>query len=239
MTASGPSSSSKGKGRAESDGNETFTEEERLAKEARQRSFERSLAGPSVGKAGLVRDQTEINRVIAEASKGSKFYTNQVRKDEVLTKKIAWFQAKRDSLMKDAQLDRLQAEADRILMEVEATRDMSQSIVHVDMDAFYASVETKRDPSLKGKAFGVGGGVLTTASYEARTYGVRSGMAEFVARKLCPHLIVVSNNFDLYIDASKSVREVLMQVRPGQTTLLRSQYDENLMMASLDEGYLK
>jgi hypothetical protein len=49
----------------------------------------------------------------------------------------------------------------------------------------------------------------------------------------------VSNNFDLYIDASKSVREVLMQVRPGQTTLLRSQYDENLMMASLDEGYLK
>jgi DNA polymerase kappa len=88
--------------------------------------------------------------------------------------------------------------------------------------------------------------------YEARKYGVRSGMAEFVARKLCPHLIVyvqplsasaeslsVSNNFDLYIDASKSVREVLMQVRPNQTALLRSQYDENLMMASLDEGYLK
>lgn len=49
----------------------------------------------------------------------------------------------------------------------------------------------------------------------------------------------VSNNFDLYIDASKSVREVLMQVCPGQTALLTSQYDENLMMASLDEGYLK
>jgi hypothetical protein len=61
---------------------------------------------------------------------------------------------------------------------------------------------------------------------------------------VCPQVLDrsslrVSNNFDLYIDASKSVREVLMQVRPGQTTLLRSQYDENLMMASLDEGYLK
>lgn len=49
-------------------------------------------------------------------------------------------------------------------MEVEATRDLSQAIVHVDMDAFYAAVEVKRDPSLKGKAFGVGKGVLTTAS---------------------------------------------------------------------------
>lgn len=231
MTASGPSFSSKGKGRAEPDVKET-TEEERLAKEARQRSFERSLAGPSVGKAGerrrrgswlcsvpamlircrtserpdwyvnrhfhigrtdFGRDQQGHRRSLQGGSCSGKsgmklligirgpsktdgsdtvsvrsscrFYTNQVRKDEVLTKKIAWFQAKvrravpdraidailtlqRDSLMKDAQLDRLKAEADRIvslnpptpltyqLMEVEATRDMSQSIVHVDMDAF-------------------------------------------------------------------------------------------------------
>lgn len=51
---------------------------------------------------------------------------------------------------------------------MEATRDLSQTIVHVDMDAFYAAVEVKRDPSLKGKAFGVGKGVLTTASVSQR-----------------------------------------------------------------------
>ncbi|KAK8864554.1 hypothetical protein IAR55_001804 [Kwoniella newhampshirensis] len=204
------------------------TEEERIAAEAeaRQRSFERSLAGPSVGKAGLLRDQTEVNRIIAEASKGSKYYVNQVRKDQELTEKIAWYRAKRDELMKMAQRDRLEAEAERILIEVEATRDLTQHIVHVDMDAFYASVEVQRDPSLKGKPFGVGQGVLTTASYEARKFGCRSGMAGFIAKKLCPGIILTKLNFDLYIAASKAVREVLIQ------------YDENLMMASLDEGYL-
>ncbi|WVQ99536.1 hypothetical protein IAU59_006672 [Kwoniella sp. CBS 9459] len=205
---------------------EGMSEEERAAAEARQRSFERSLAGPSVGKAGLMRDQTEINRIIAEASKGSKYYINQVRKDKELTEKIDWYRTKRDELMKMADRERLEAEADRILIEVEATRDLSQVIVHVDMDAFYASVEVQRDPTLKGKAFGVGQGVLTTASYEARKYGCRSGMAGFIAKKLCPHIVLTKMHFDLYIAASKAVREVLIQ------------YDENLMMASLDEGYL-
>ncbi|KIR26929.1 DNA polymerase kappa subunit [Cryptococcus deuterogattii LA55] len=202
------------------------SDEDRAAAEAMQRSFERSLAGPSVGKAGITRDQTEINRIIAEASKGSKFYNNQVRKDQELTEKIAWYRSKRDELMRMAPRDQLEAEADRILMEVEATRDLSQTIVHVDMDAFYASVEVQRDPSLKGKAFGVGKGVLCTASYEARKYGVRSAMASFIAKKLCPHIILTDLHFDLYTKASKAVKEVLVQ------------YDENLMMASLDEGYL-
>ncbi|KAI9639378.1 uncharacterized protein MKK02DRAFT_35023 [Dioszegia hungarica] len=178
------------------------------AKEKRKRDFERSLAGPSVGKAGLVRDQTEINRIIAEASK--------VRKDEELTEKITWFRNKRDSLMQDASREKLETDADRILLEVESTRDLTQTIIHVDMDAFYASVEVLMDPSLKGKPFG----------YEARKFGCRSGMAGFIAKKLCPHIILVPLNFDRYIAASKSVREVLLQ------------YDENLMMASLDEGYL-
>lgn len=56
-------------------------------------------------------------------------------------------------------------------MEVEAERDLSQTIVHVDVDAFYAAVECKRDPSLKGKAFGVGQGVLTTASVSLESFG--------------------------------------------------------------------
>ncbi|WWC94614.1 hypothetical protein V866_001461 [Kwoniella sp. B9012] len=224
-----PPSSDKEKGKGKARAEVEMSEEDKAAiaaAEARQRSFERSLAGPSVGKAGLMRDQTDINRIIAEASKGSKYYLNQVRKDKELTEKIEWYQAKRDELMKMANVPRLESEAERILVEVEATRDLSQVIVHCDMDAFYASVEVQRDPSLKGKAFGVGRGVLTTASYEARKYGCRSGMAGFIAKKLCPHITLTEMHFDLYIAASKAVREVLLQ------------YDENLMMASLDEGYL-
>ncbi|WVQ80235.1 hypothetical protein IAT38_002340 [Cryptococcus sp. DSM 104549] len=236
---------SKGKGKEKENDKEEMTEEERVAAEKRQRDFERSLAGPSVGKAGLVRDQTEINRIIAEASKGSKYvirccqdfrkihidggfryYNNQVRKDQELTEKIAWYREKRDELLKMARVEQVEAEADRILMEAETSRDLSQTIIHVDMDAFYAACEVQRDPSLKGKPFGVGRGVLTTASYEARQFGARSGMAGFIAKKLCPHIILTDMHFDLYIAASKAVREVLVQ------------YDENLMMASLDEGYL-
>jgi len=61
--------------------------------------------------------------------------------------------------------------ADKIIADLELNRDVSQTIVVVDCDAFYASVEELDNPSLKGKAFGVGEGVLTTASYEARKYG--------------------------------------------------------------------
>ncbi|GMK55243.1 hypothetical protein CspeluHIS016_0202990 [Cutaneotrichosporon spelunceum] len=204
---------------------EETTEEEHAAlvaadaAEKRRRSFERTLAGPSILKA-------EVNRLIAEASKGSKFYFNQVRKDRELTEKIEWFKAKRDELMRELPMEKLEADADRILLEVQATGDLSQTIVHVDLDAFYAAVEEKRDPSLKGKAFGVGKGVLCTASYEARKFGCRSGMAGFIAQKLCPHIILTNLHFDLYTATSSKVREVLVQ------------YDENLMMAGLDEGYL-
>nr|KIR85320.1 DNA polymerase kappa subunit [Cryptococcus tetragattii IND107] len=205
---------------------EDVSGEERATAEAMQRSFERSLAGPSVGKAGITRDQTEINRIIAEASKVS-FTIIRCEKIRGSLKRSHGTEARcRDELMRMAPIDQLEAEADRILMEVEATRDLSQTIVHVDMDAFYASVEVQRDPSLKGKAFGVGKGVLCTASYEARKFGVRSAMASFIAKKLCPHIILTDLHFDLYTEASKAVKEVLVQ------------YDENLMMASLDEGYL-
>lgn len=110
-----PPTSGKGKDAAKME----MSIEERVAAEAKQRSFERSLAGPSVGKAGITRDQTEINRIIAEASKGSKFYNNQVRKDQELTEKIAWYRNKRDELMRMAPRDQLEAEADRILRRLE------------------------------------------------------------------------------------------------------------------------
>ena len=88
------------------------------------------------------------------------------------------------------------------------------SILHVDLDAFYASVEERRDPTLRGKPFVVGGGVVLSPSYEARRFGVRSGMGIRRARELCPRLVVVSGSFEDYAPASEHVFEICERFTP-------------------------
>src|SRR6478672_2260319 len=72
------------------------------------------------------------------------------------------------------------------------------TILHADLDAFYASVEQLLDPRLRGTPIAVGGGVVLAASYEARAFGIRSGMAGRRARQLCPHLVFVGGHFQEY-----------------------------------------
>ena len=74
----------------------------------------------------------------------------------------------------------------------------SATILHADLDAFYASVEQLLDPSLRGKPIAVGGGVVLAASYEAKAFGVRGGMSGRQARQLCPQLCFVNGNFKEY-----------------------------------------
>ncbi|KAF8608693.1 DNA/RNA polymerase [Ceratobasidium sp. AG-I] len=189
-------------------------------------SLLKRLSGPSSGKAGLAKDQAEINKIIAEVSKGSKFYENEKRKDAELTIRISKLLALRDELVKAARVAELEALVDKQLAELESQRDFSQVICHADMDAFYATVETLDNPKLVGTAFGVGMGVLCTASYEARKFGVRSGMASFVAKALCPHLNVIPLRFHRYSEMSDKAFAVLRK------------YDPNLLAAGCDEGYL-
>ena len=73
--------------------------------------------------------------------------------------------------------------------------ETTATILHADLDAFYASVEQLLDPSLRGKPIAVGGGVVLAASYEAKHFGVRSGMSGWRARELCPQLTFVGGHF--------------------------------------------
>lgn len=93
------------------------------------------------------------------------------------------------------------------------TRD-DASILHADLDSFYASVEQRDNPELRGKPVIVGGGVVLAASYEAKAFGVRTPMPGHEARALCPRAIVVRPRFEAYMDASKAVFEIFRDTTP-------------------------
>ena len=108
---------------------------------------------------------------------------------------------------------------------------MYRKIIHIDMDAFYASVEQRDFPELRGKALAVGGspdgrGVVATASYEARKYGVRSAMSSRQALQLCPHLLFTRPRFDVYRDISQHIRSIF------------SRYTDIIEPLSFDEAFL-
>src|SRR5213080_4133996 len=114
--------------------------------------------------------------------------------------------------------------------DLEFEQERPRKIIHIDMDAFYASVEQRDNPALRGKPVAVGGsrerGVVAAASYEARRFGVRSAMPSVTARRKCPELIFVKPRFDVYKEVSLQIRAILAEHTPIIEPL------------SLDEAYL-
>ena len=115
-------------------------------------------------------------------------------------------------------------------MQENTDKEIIRKIIHVDMDAFYASIEQMDNPKLKGKPVAVGGsrerGVVAAASYEARLYGVHSALASSIAARRCPDLIFVRPRFDRYKEVSQKIMEVFKS------------YTDLVEPLSLDEAYL-
>lgn len=113
---------------------------------------------------------------------------------------------------------------------MEIPEEYIRKIIHIDMDAFYASVEQRDNPELKGKPVAVGGskerGVVSAASYEARKFGVRSAMSSALAYRKCPDIIFVQPHFDKYTAVSKTIRKIFYE------------YTDLVEPLSLDEAFL-
>ncbi|KAK4258847.1 hypothetical protein QN277_005249 [Acacia crassicarpa] len=187
-------------------------------------SYHTAYTNAKAGMEGV--DKEKVQRVVYEMSKGSKYFENEERKEAFIRQKVENLQVQCAKLT-ESDISNYQKVAEKRILELEATRDLSRVWLHVDMDAFYAAVETLSNPSLKGKPMAVGSmSMISTANYEARKFGVRAAMPGFIGRKLCPELIFVPTDFKKYTYYSDLTRKVFQR------------YDPNFMAASLDEAYL-
>src|SRR6202040_2397279 len=133
-------------------------------------------------------------------------------------------------LAQDSDRDRARSTTAEPIMLVADEPTRQRKIIHIDMDAFFASVEQRDNTELRGKPVAVGGsrerGVVAAASYEARAFGVRSAMPSVTAKRRCPDLIFVTPRFDVYKAVSLQIREIFAEFTPIIEPL------------SLDEAYL-
>lgn len=166
-----------------------------------------------------------MSEVIYNASKGSRFFNHEQDRDRNLTLKIERI-LKQKAHLETLDLSYELRRADEYIAQLELSRDLSQHVIHVDCDAFFAAVEELDRPELKSVPMAVGKGVLTTCNYLARKFGVRSGMASFVAKKLCPQLVLLPQNYEKYTEKAKEIRAIL------------TEYDPLFESASIDEAYL-
>uniref|UniRef100_A0A0N5ATE3 DNA polymerase kappa n=1 Tax=Syphacia muris TaxID=451379 RepID=A0A0N5ATE3_9BILA len=165
--------------------------------------------------------QEKIRKIIEENT-GANYEGHSKKQKERIDAKIA-----QNKLALESFTSEQICEIDAYVDLLEQERDLSHIAVHIDMDAFFASVEMRDDPSLRDIPMAVGSeSMLSTSNYVARRFGVRSAMPGFIAKKLCPELKIVPCNFSKYKKASHEAMKIF------------EEYDSNFLMASLDEAYM-
>jgi DNA polymerase kappa len=168
-------------------------------------------------KSGVPQDQSErarIDKLIEEASKGGRFYQHQLRRQEILDQKIHLALQKLHKAT-ESEKRRAEKDVDELVRALEDCKVIGRVYVHVDLDAFFAAVEERDHPEYRGKPLAVGGmAMLSTANYVARKYGVSSAMPGYIAKKLCPDLIITKHNSKAYKEASNQARNVFAKYDP-------------------------
>ena len=179
-------------------------------------------------KAGMKNiDRERINQIIYELSKDSEYFKLEQRKKEELDSKARSTQERIQELLKDPlKVQEASVQIAAKLQEYEDERTLEETWIHIDMDMFYAQVEIRDEPNLEEKPVAVGSGVVSTANYVARQYGIRSAMPCFIAKKLCEDLIILPGNRQKYFDEASAIREIFRE------------YDPEFESAGLDEAYL-
>ena len=174
-------------------------------------------------------DTKHVNSVVYEMSRNSKHFANSQRLAQRVSTKIEAMKKTMHEVksMPLPQQRALQQRAQALMDSLESQRDLTKTWCHIDLDAFYASVEIRDRPELAIKPVAVGSlSMISTANYIARAFGVRSAMPGFIAMKLCPQLVLVSCNFEKYEKAAAIFRPIF------------AEFDSNFESASLDEAYL-
>ncbi|CAB4422720.1 unnamed protein product [Rhizophagus irregularis] len=171
-------------------------------------------------------DQTKVNKILKKLEENSSFGRLKAKKDAELQENIReqrWIYER----LQAQDLTFVRSRVQSCINRIEQKRDLSKCIVCIDMDAYYASVEERDDPTLVNKPMGVGDtAMLCTANYTARKFGVRSGMPGYFARALCPQIVIVKPNFEKYTAVSRQIRTIF------------ARYDPNFSAMSLDEAFL-
>uniref|UniRef100_A0A915Q6K7 DNA polymerase kappa n=1 Tax=Setaria digitata TaxID=48799 RepID=A0A915Q6K7_9BILA len=177
-------------------------------------------------KAGMTGiDKERVQKIINDNTSPS-FEGHAKKRKQRIDARIKRYKDVIDKLTLD-QIHQAQAEMDILVHALEEERDLSHYAVHVDMDAFYAAVEMRDDPSLRSIPIAVGSdSMLSTSNYTARRFGVRAAMPGFIAKKLCPQLKIIPGCLEKYRQVSSVAREIFRD------------YDPDFCAHSLDEAYM-
>ncbi|KAH7479440.1 DNA polymerase kappa [Phytophthora ramorum] len=171
-------------------------------------------------------DKQHVQEVVHKMSKDSSFYHKSLRDNKKVEQRVVAMREKLACMTGGQQL-RLQQEADARAAQMEATRDLSRTVVVVDMDMFYAAVEMRDNPTLRDVPLAVGGlNMISTTNYAARQFGVRAAMPGFIGKELCPELHFVPVDMEKYAGVTAQIRAVF------------AEYDPDFEAFSLDEACL-